>query len=209
MSATMIVTLHCWNMAAGRAPRSSEGSRRGQGLCLARGRFTGGPIFSGENTRGPLPIGDVSTSLHSGCAGGHPRQRNIMMHARGLGQPAVPEGGLMASQQHAVPLPVTPRKGLGLMLSATGASLLPACAPTSNPSGAPASSKPTTAPAVVGTAPASGGASAPTPAPAAASKTGETPKRGGVLRWGQVGDIVTTDAVLSSPASNETTGNIC
>jgi peptide/nickel transport system substrate-binding protein len=95
------------------------------------------------------------------------------------------------------------------MLSATGASLLAACAPASNPSGAPANSKPTTAPAVVGTAPAGGGANAPTPAPAAASKTGETPKRGGALRWGQVGDIVTTDAVLSSPASNETTGSIC
>src|ERR671926_32605 len=47
------------------------------------------------------------------------------------------------------------------------------------------------------------------PAAPAAAKPGETPKRGGSLRWGQVGDIVTTDAVLSSPASNETTGAVC
>jgi hypothetical protein len=34
-------------------------------------------------------------------------------------------------------------------------------------------------------------------------------KRGGTLRWGQVGDIVTTDAVQSSPAANETIGAVC
>ena len=34
-------------------------------------------------------------------------------------------------------------------------------------------------------------------------------KTGGTLRWGQVGDIVTTDAVLWSPAANETCGAVC
>jgi peptide/nickel transport system substrate-binding protein len=97
------------------------------------------------------------------------------------------------------------------MLSATGASLLASCSPAATPSAAPASQsagQATTAPAVVGTAPAAGGAPVPTPA-AAATPGGEAPKRGGSLRWGQVGDIVTTDAVLSSPASNETTGEVC
>jgi len=93
------------------------------------------------------------------------------------------------------------------MLSATGASLLAACspAPATNPQSA---GQTTTAPAVVGTAPAGGGANPTAPA-AASTQSGETPKRGGSLRWGQVGDIVTTDAVLSSPASNETTGEVC
>ncbi|MBV9597213.1 MAG: hypothetical protein JOZ87_10130 [Chloroflexi bacterium] len=112
----------------------------------------------------------------------------------------------MASQ-HAAPLPVSRRRLLALMLSATGASLLAACspAPATNPQSA---GQTTTAPAVVGTAPAGGGANPTAPA-AASTQSGETPKRGGSLRWGQVGDIVTTDAVLSSPASNETTGEVC
>ena len=42
-----------------------------------------------------------------------------------------------------------------------------------------------------------------------AAKPGETPKAGGTLRWGMVGDIVTTDAVLWSPAANETCGQVC
>src|SRR4051794_24758454 len=110
-------------------------------------------------------------------------------------------------QQEEVRGGMSRRKVLGLLLSATGASLLAACSQAA-PSGAPTpASKPTTAPAVVGTPPPGGSANIPTPAAAAAS--GETPKRGGSLRWGQVGDIVTTDAVLSSPASNETTGEVC
>jgi peptide/nickel transport system substrate-binding protein len=110
-------------------------------------------------------------------------------------------------QQEEVRGGMSRRKVLGLLLSATGASLLAACSQAA-PSGASTpASKPTTAPAVVGTPPPGGSANIPTPAAAAAS--GETPKRGGSLRWGQVGDIVTTDAVLSSPASNETTGEVC
>jgi peptide/nickel transport system substrate-binding protein len=105
---------------------------------------------------------------------------------------------------------ITRRKALGLLLSATGASLLAACSsavPAAQPT---AAAKPaTTAPALVGTAPPGGSANVPTPAPPAATPAGQTPKRGGALRWGQVGDIVTTDAVLSSPASNETTGEVC
>jgi peptide/nickel transport system substrate-binding protein len=96
---------------------------------------------------------------------------------------------------------ISRRTALGLLFPAAGASLLAACS-SSTPAASP------TAPALVGTAPPGGSASIPTPAaPAAAG--GETPKRGGALRWGQVGDIVTTDAVLSSPASNETTGEVC
>ena len=99
------------------------------------------------------------------------------------------------------------RKALGLLLSATGASLLAACAPASAPAGKPAA---TTAPAVAGTAPPGGSSNIPTPAAApAGTPAAAAPKRGGSLRWGQVGDIVTTDAVLSSPASNETTGEVC
>ncbi len=97
------------------------------------------------------------------------------------------------------------RKALGLLLSATGASLLAACAPSSPPAAKPAA---TAAPVVVGTAPPGGNANVATPAPGSTPAAG-APKRGGSLRWGQVGDIVTTDAVLSSPASNETTGEVC
>jgi len=103
---------------------------------------------------------------------------------------------------------ISRRKMLGLLLSATGASLLAACSQAS-PSAAPtaAGQAPTTAPARVGTPPPGGSTNIPTPGTAA--QPAETPKRGGSLRWGQVGDIVTTDAVLSSPASNETTGEVC
>src|SRR5205823_2905257 len=45
--------------------------------------------------------------------------------------------------------------------------------------------------------------------PAAAAKPEGQPKSGGTLRWGMVGDIVTTDAVLWSPAANETCGQVC
>jgi peptide/nickel transport system substrate-binding protein len=117
--------------------------------------------------------------------------------------------------QEAAPAPVlrdrlTRRRVLGLLLSTMGGSLLAACSPGVAPVGPNSAAKPaTTAPALAGTAPAGGSANVPTPAAPAASKPSETPKRGGSLRWGQVGDIVTTDAVLSSPASNETTGEVC
>jgi len=45
--------------------------------------------------------------------------------------------------------------------------------------------------------------------PTYAAKPAGEPKRGGTLRWGQVGDIVTTDSVLWSPAADETTGEVC
>jgi peptide/nickel transport system substrate-binding protein len=97
---------------------------------------------------------------------------------------------------------VSRRTLLGLMLSTSGAALLAACAPQ-----APS------APAALATsAPAKPAESKPaeTAKPAAAAtKPAETPKSGGTLRWGMVGDIVTTDGVLWSPAANETTGQTC
>jgi peptide/nickel transport system substrate-binding protein len=113
---------------------------------------------------------------------------------------------------------------LGLVLTASGSALLAACAP--QPPSAPATTAPaTSAPAkpaeskpaetkpaapAAATAPAAAPAK-PTeaPKPAAAAKPAEAPKPGGTLRWGMVGDIVTTDAVLWSPAANETCGQVC
>ena len=129
---------------------------------------------------------------------------------------------------------VSRRTLLGLMLSASGAALLAACTPQApaQPTAAPArpadpakpaeAAKPVEAPkpaapaataAPAAAAPAKP-AEAPKPAEAAkpagqVAKPGETPKSGGTLRWGMVGDIVTTDGVLWSPAANETTGQTC
>jgi peptide/nickel transport system substrate-binding protein len=106
---------------------------------------------------------------------------------------------------------LTRRTALSLIGLGIGGSLLAACAapaatPTSAPVAAPtasgAAAKPTTASPAATSAPAA--AAAATTAPGS-----EQIKRGGTLRWGQVGDIVTADAVLSSPASNETTGACC
>jgi peptide/nickel transport system substrate-binding protein len=127
---------------------------------------------------------------------------------------------------------VSRRTMLSLTLTASGAALLAACAPQAPapaPTSAPAkpaeAAKPTeaakpAAPAAT-TAPAAPAAAAPaattapaaaakpTEAPKPAAKPAETPKPGGTLRWGMVGDIVTTDAVLWSPAANETCGAVC
>jgi len=122
---------------------------------------------------------------------------------------------------------------LGLLLSTGGAALLSACAPQS-PSAPPApgatAAPAQAAPAQTGAPPAGGAAAKPEPAKPAASaptptigpvagatvgnptyaaKPAGEPKRGGTLRWGQVGDIVTTDSVLWSPAADETTGEVC
>src|SRR6516164_2886817 len=97
------------------------------------------------------------------------------------------------------------RSALALLLSATGASLLAACGPAVAPAA------PTTA-----AAPQSGGQPAAGAKPAAAvtsvSAQATTPpqsvKTGGTLRWGQVGDLVTIDAILWSPVSNNTLGQV-
>jgi peptide/nickel transport system substrate-binding protein len=110
---------------------------------------------------------------------------------------------------------VSRRTALGLLVSATGAALLAACgpgaaplAPTVAPTQAAAKPAATTAPApaAAGTTPAAAGATvsaAATPAPAA-----QQIKKGGTLRWGQVGDLVTIDAILWSPVSNNTLGQV-
>ena len=66
-----------------------------------------------------------------------------------------------------------------------------------------AAAAPTIAPVAAATpAGATGVAPAPTMTPNPAVKTG------GTLRWGQVGDLVTTDAILWSPVSNNTLGQV-
>ena len=105
------------------------------------------------------------------------------------------------------------RAALALLVSATGASLLAACgpgaappAPTSPPAAPPkpaaatAPPKPVTLTAAVP----AGAATVSTPAPAAQQAI----KTGGTLRWGQVGDLVTIDAILWSPVSNNTLGQV-
>src|SRR6266571_970904 len=103
------------------------------------------------------------------------------------------------------------RTALVMLLSATSASLLAACgpgaapsAPTSAPAAAPpptsAAAKPVAATAAVPVAAAT--VAKPTVAAQTAIKTG------GTLRWGQVGDLVTIDAILWSPVSNNTLGQV-
>jgi peptide/nickel transport system substrate-binding protein len=105
---------------------------------------------------------------------------------------------------------VSRRSALTMLVSATGASLLAACGSGAAP---PAATAPTTAaatsapqaqgkPVAVTAAVPAGAATASTPAPAQAIKTG------GTLRWGQVGDLVTIDAILWSPVSNNTLGQV-
>src|SRR5581483_6174241 len=91
--------------------------------------------------------------------------------------------------------PLSRRRVLGLLLSATGASVLAACtAPTP------------TAPAPAATAAQSPPAGAPTPLSAAASTpASEQPKRGGTLRTGQVGDPLNLDPHYFTPLSGDTT----
>src|SRR6266446_5783187 len=106
---------------------------------------------------------------------------------------------------------VSRRSALTMLVSATGASLLAACGPGAAP---PAPTSPPAAPAAPATAPAkpvaltatvpAGAAIASTPAAAAQQAI----KTGGTLRWGQVGDLVTIDAILWSPVSNNTLGQV-
>lgn len=105
------------------------------------------------------------------------------------------------------------RSALALVVSAAGAGLLAACGPAA----APPASAPTPAAAAKPAATTGAGAasaSVSTPAAAAAATTGSTttsgvqPKSGGTLRWGQVGDLVTIDAISWSPVSNNTLGQV-
>src|SRR5438034_1768627 len=96
---------------------------------------------------------------------------------------------------------VSRRTALGLLLSASGAALLAACGPATPvaPTAAPAPAKP-----------AAGAAAGATPAAVVATPAAKPaqPKSGGTLRWGQVGDLVTIDAILWSPVSNNTLGQV-
>src|SRR5437879_433345 len=101
------------------------------------------------------------------------------------------------------------RSALAMLISATGAGLLAAC----GPAGAP--SAPTSPPAAPPPPTAAAAQSAATTAavPAGATTVSTTTsqqavKTGGTLRWGQVGDLVTIDAILWSPVSNNTLGQV-
>jgi peptide/nickel transport system substrate-binding protein len=111
------------------------------------------------------------------------------------------------------------RSALALLLSATGAGLLAACGPA-----APAATTPPSAPTSAAAAPPAAAAApttAPQPTTVAATPVGATGvapaptmtpnpavKTGGTLRWGQVGDLVTTDAISWSPVANNTLGQV-
>jgi peptide/nickel transport system substrate-binding protein len=95
------------------------------------------------------------------------------------------------------------RSALALVVSATAASLLASCGPASAPAApAPAAAQPTQPAGAAKPAAAVTSVSAPTPAAQSAVKTG------GTLRWGQVGDLVTIDAIYWSPVSNNTLGQV-
>lgn len=97
-----------------------------------------------------------------------------------------------------------------MLLSATGAGLLAACGPAAAPP-APAA-QPASQGAAAPTQPAAAGST--NPAAAVTSVSGQpttqpqSVKTGGTLRWGQVGDLVTIDAILWSPTSNNTLGQV-
>jgi peptide/nickel transport system substrate-binding protein len=94
---------------------------------------------------------------------------------------------------------VSRRTALGLLMSAMATALLAACGPGAAPV-APTSGPASTA-APKPAAPAAAGAPAPTPA-------AQQIKKGGTLRWGQVGDLVTIDAIMWSPVANNTLGQV-
>ena len=107
---------------------------------------------------------------------------------------------------------LTRRSALALLASATGAGLLAACGPASAPA-APTSPPVATQPpagAPTSAAAAKPAAGATTVSAAASTPQAQTqqPKTGGTLRWGQVGDLVTIDAILWSPVSNNTLGQV-
>jgi peptide/nickel transport system substrate-binding protein len=107
------------------------------------------------------------------------------------------------------------RSALALLMSVTGASLLAACGPGAAPPAPPAATAPPQAPAAAPTTakPAATTVAA-TPvgasgvAPAATATPNPAVKKGGTLRWGQVGDLNTIDAINWSPVSNNTLGQI-
>ncbi|TME32680.1 MAG: ABC transporter substrate-binding protein, partial [Chloroflexi bacterium] len=101
------------------------------------------------------------------------------------------------------------RSALAMLISATGAGLLAACGPAgapSAPTSPPAAPPPPTAAAAQ---PAATTAAVPAGATTVSTTTSQQAvKTGGTLRWGQVGDLVTIDAILWSPVSNNTLGQV-
>ncbi len=110
------------------------------------------------------------------------------------------------------------RAVLAMLVSTTGASLLAACGPgaappasTSPPAAPPAAAPPPAAPPTAAAAakPATTTAAAPAGATIVSTTAAQSAvKTGGTLRWGQVGDLVTIDAILWSPVSNNTLGQV-
>src|SRR5262245_6040650 len=97
---------------------------------------------------------------------------------------------------------LTRRSALALLLSVGGASLLAACGPAAAPPAPAAPPAATQAQAAAKPAAAATSVSASATAPTQPANI----KTGGTLRWGQVGDLVTIDAIYWSPVSNNTLG---
>ncbi len=116
-----------------------------------------------------------------------------------------------SNQQARTALEVTllSRRGaLGVLLSGAGVALLTACGGAAAPQAAtPAPAKPTSAPAAPAATPAApvtpAAATPPASAatPAAAAKPAVAPKSGGVLRFGQIGDLVNVDPHFNQGSS--------
>src|SRR5205823_5541909 len=105
---------------------------------------------------------------------------------------------------------ISRRGALAMLLSATAASLLAACGPgavPAAPTSAPAAPPP--AATAVGAKPAATTAAAPTGAATVSTPAAQQAvKTGGTLRWGQVGDLTTIDAISWSPVANNTLGQV-
>jgi peptide/nickel transport system substrate-binding protein len=103
---------------------------------------------------------------------------------------------------------MTRRSALAMLLSATGAGLLAACGPAVAPT-APAPTAPPAA-AAAPTQPAAGAkpVAAVTSISAQPTAAPSSVKTGGTLRWGQVGDLNTIDAIQWAPTQNNTLGQV-
>src|SRR5437899_1729395 len=105
--------------------------------------------------------------------------------------------------------PLSRRSALAMLVSATGAGLLAACGPAGAPSAPtlpPAAPPPPTAAAAQPAATTAAGPASATTVSTTAPQ--QAVKSGGTLHWGQIGDLVTIDAILWSPVSNNTLGQV-
>ncbi|MGH2366160.1 MAG: ABC transporter substrate-binding protein [Chloroflexota bacterium] len=105
---------------------------------------------------------------------------------------------------------LTRRTALQLFTAGAGALLLAACGGSAAPASGSAAASTSTAPAASSSAAAtSSTAPAASTASSAAASGSLTPKPGGSIVTGQVGDLLTTDGAYYSPVSNNTIGQVC